>query len=385
MSILRLHTKLLMCFLILVSCKNKSEEEIKFADSDFGYVFKSPLRQGYSSEIPPDLKPYAIEYEYEDDEIVFKSRKIIRNREDLDFITKATFTSGIIGDLRFKNLDKSTLTPKQISDKLLEAITKVTTHRANAVFAENFPKVDVTPMKSFKHIDFDKLRADISRKRENNFEDTFVEEAKVKRKSYEEEITEKFLNKITSTKNLYNQKNYEEFANEFNSIISFFKIDSILKENSGLIDLVNQIEQECFRGKFVYTKDRPVPIMEQHNNEREGRFKYRGLKTKNFYNSALNLDNNDFYNYIVLQFIVNQFDLYNLYKNYDIVTVQDLLNKQKELLNDSFSKSKILKLTDKKDNLLILFELFKASHENVSAESLVLVEKSISNIIEEIQ
>jgi hypothetical protein len=86
-----------------------------------------------------------------------------------------------------------------------------------------------------------------------------------------------------------------------------------------------------------------------------------------------------------LQFIVNQFDLYNLYKNYDIVTVQDLLNKQKELLNDSFSKSKILKLTDKKDNLLILFELFKASHENVSAESLVLVEKSISNIIEEIQ
>ncbi len=385
MSILRLHTKLLMCFLILVSCKNKSDEEIKFADSDFGYVFKSPLRQGYSSEIPPDLKPYAIEYEYEDDEIVFKSRKIIRNREDLDFITKATFTSGIIGDLRFKNLDKSTLTPKQISDKLLEAITKVTTHRANAVFAENFPKVDVTPMKSFKHIDFDKLRADISRKRENNLEDTFVEEAKVKRKSYEEEITEKFLNKITSTKNLYNQKKYEEFASEFNSIISFFKIDQTLKDNSGLIDLVNQIEQECFRGKFVYTKDRPVPIIEQHNNEREGRFKYRGLKTKNFYNSALNLDNNDFYNYIVLQFIVNQFDLYNLYKNYDIVTVQDLLNKQKELLNDSFSKSKILNLTDKKVNLLILFELFKASHENVSAEILVLVEKSISNIIEEIQ
>jgi len=385
MNIFRLHTKLLMCFLILFSCKNKSEEEIKFTDSDFGYAFKPPLQQGYSSEIPPDLKPYAIEYEYEDDEIVFKSRKIIKDREDLDFITKATFTSGIIGDLRFKNLDKSTLTPKQISDKLLEAITKVTTHRANAVFAEKIPKVDVTPMKSFKHIDFDKLRADLSRKRENNLEDTFVEEAKVKRKSYEEEIIEKFLNKINTIKNLYNQKNYDEFANEFNSIISFIKIDQTLKENSGLIDLVNQIEQECFRGKFVYTKDRPVPIIQQHNNEREGRFKYRELKTKNFYNSALNLGNNDFYNYIVLQFIVNEFDLYNLYKKYDIATLQDLLNKQKELLNDSFSKSKILKLTDKKDNLFILFELFKASHENVIAESLVLVEKSISNIIEEIQ
>jgi len=157
---------LLIGLLVFISCNNKSGEEKNFNPSKKMGIEYKPAGVTICRDDPEinkeykDFKPYTIMFLCHDNEFIFRSKKLIIDKNDLDNLTKQTFTEGITGEFSFNNdLEEIDFTAKQMTEKLVYAIKKITTQRSKDIFEEKLPEINTTPIEAFKSIDFDKLRA----------------------------------------------------------------------------------------------------------------------------------------------------------------------------------------------------------------------------------
>lgn len=153
---------LLLSFLIFISCNNDGGKG--------GNVNSSKKTEvEYTSQGETNCRDIIIEkdrtnYQCNNEEFNFKSaNKIIiskfsDNKKILDYYTKQTFTAGIMGEFSFsENIENIEFTARQMTEKLVNAIKKITTQRSKDVFKEKLPEINTTPIEAFKDIDFDKL------------------------------------------------------------------------------------------------------------------------------------------------------------------------------------------------------------------------------------
>lgn len=153
---------ILIGLLVFISCNNDGGK--------VGNVNSSKKTEvEYTSQGETNCRDVIIEkdrtnYQCNNEEFNFKSaNKIIiskfsDNKKILDDYTKQTFTAGIMGEFSFsENIEKIEFTARQMTDKMVNAIKKITSQRSKDIFEEKLPEINTTPIEAFKDIDFDKL------------------------------------------------------------------------------------------------------------------------------------------------------------------------------------------------------------------------------------